>query len=1627
MIHSFTLAVVPEMREHIQGIIDRVDTDWEQFAGRMKEEYFLHDSERVTKNSFIEWIERPQKKLFLNELLLEFDMQFLKLTQADRTILGVNKTYLFLRAVEPELQEKLEVRLEDKSTESGLTGDWERVKEEVAQLAKRELAKRELKNERVSVRRFVPTIPVVQEPVDAQPRPVVQQKEDTSMDELLKGMRDLSLKFSQLEEKKIGGDGRPARQAWVQRCIWCDAPEHARRECADFQETLRQGVIFWKEGKIALRDTGEFLQTNFGKGGMKKVVEDFQAAHAVATVEATSYGARASDACEEETSEVATSSIHAYIAKSQHEALVEEKRGREEAEEGTSAKRQTRLQRSRQEELPPAPEMEESPKQAEKGKGPMKEKAKGPSYKLQSDIEASTDLKGIFEEQILNSKVEFTLRKILSIAKREFHDVIIDAIKRKRHLTGQTGEALVKLEKVEEPVVALIDHGSEINIVSKSLYEKGRWPIDTDHNWMIRVANSTLGKLFGACPGVKVKIGDVVVEQNLFVHDATSYPVVLGQPFITAVRMETKVMDDGSTYAKIRSKDSLHNVQFLTIPANHERNKDQLRRKPLPRFEECLEGGFAVHSSVKVLPRRERKRLQKIQKELVLCGVLDCDEKIEGVYEELGWDDSLSELASIGDEYEDKVVQIHSRELYSLVETFRAPEVLVETKYKTVAKKVKPMAASLPEDAKKQTEQVSRERSLRDAKKVGHKFTETTLDALKIGVDGSLLPGEKLQFREMLKNHGKAFAFKPAEIGCVDPNVVTPMIIFTVPHIPWDLRPILVPRAHLPKLIELLKEKMDMRILEPSFAPYSSRWFIVPKKTGSLRFIQDMQPVNGVTIRNAGVGPIVDEFAEAFAGRAVYSMGDLYSGYDQFQLAEGSRDVTTMKTPLGLLRMCTLPHGATNSVAHMMNDMNKILRDFVPEKTMHFLDDVPIKGCREEEKDETLDSRGCRRYVNDHIADCEKILKRLEEVHLTLSGLKSTFGVREVVIVGHLCGWFGRKPEAAKIDAIQRIREVCKSLSEVRRFLGMCVFYYIWIPHYAHIAKPLYALSRKGQKFRWEEKHVEAMRRLKTLLSSSPMLGRVDYNCGRPVILTVDTSPFTIGWAVGQDDENGNRVAVRFGARVLSSMQREYPQVKRELWGVVTAMKAERNYLIGAVVVVEIDCLPLLGMITNYSTPDMTMLNWVAYIKSVNPEFKHIAGKANAVANMLSRARYDGEEEMVEESEDIGEQFYSIAEIGVNNVVGFREDLYVGEWLNVGRYLETLSKQEGWIDEEYRKVCKRAYSFMLEDGYLWKRPKRETRVPLRVVCDKETQLKLIVEFHESLWAGHRGIWVTYSKLKERYWWRNMYRDVMGFVESCLTCQMYSNVRHRDGLHPTYQLAIHFKWVVDLVTMPVGLWGMRYGCIGKVTTDRGELDAREAEEFFQKYGVKLALTTAYNPEGNAKSERGHPPIGQKSIMPVEELIPTWSVLPWMDNLTREELLDLRIRQLEQRNEDVKQVLERLKTARLKNKNTFDRKHRLRPRPIEEGDWALVYDNSLDNQHSALRKFSRRWFGPYVVVRVLDNATYLLRELDGTPLRVPIAGKRVKIFKRRDGEAEFSEMDEDEEEAFEHNEELEDEVT
>jgi hypothetical protein len=73
-----------------------------------------------------------------------------------------------------------------------------------------------------------------------------------------------------------------------------------------------------------------------------------------------------------------------------------------------------------------------------------------------------------------------------------------------------------------------------------------------------------------------VKIGDVEIDQHFFVQETSSHPVILREPYIMAARMETKVLDNGSAYGRIKSQDGRHSVQFLTVRPNHERNRETL-------------------------------------------------------------------------------------------------------------------------------------------------------------------------------------------------------------------------------------------------------------------------------------------------------------------------------------------------------------------------------------------------------------------------------------------------------------------------------------------------------------------------------------------------------------------------------------------------------------------------------------------------------------------------------------------------------------------------------------------------------------------------------------------------------------------------------------------------------------------------------------------------------------------------------------------------------------------------------------------------------------------------------------------------------------------------------------------
>lgn len=80
-----------------------------------------------------------------------------------------------------------------------------------------------------------------------------------------------------------------------------------------------------------------------------------------------------------------------------------------------------------------------------------------------------------------------------------------------------------------------------------------------------------------------------------------------------------------------------------------------------------------------------------------------------------------------------------------------------------------------------------------------------------------------------------------------------------------------------------------------------------------------------------------------------------------------------------------------------------------------------------------------------------------------------------------------------------------------------------------------------------------------------------------------DTSPIVIGWAIGQDNIEEKRFAIRFGAKILIEKQRTYLEVKRDLLRVFITLNAKKNYLMRTSMVLEKKLLLLLKIIINYT------------------------------------------------------------------------------------------------------------------------------------------------------------------------------------------------------------------------------------------------------------------------------------------------------------------------------------------------------------------------------------------------------------------------------------------------------------
>ena len=139
---------------------------------------------------------------------------------------------------------------------------------------------------------------------------------------------------------------------------------------------------------------------------------------------------------------------------------------------------------------------------------------------------------------------------------------------------------------------ALLNNGSEINLMPRRVWERLDQFIDTTINWSLngfkKSKEQNSKTVLGVCHDVKVNIEGVKSQIPIFVVDDTNANLLLGRPWEMAVRATYVNEENGSYSCIIKNDDGTHIVKFCAMKADHER----IRMYARPQKKAAVEGDW---------------------------------------------------------------------------------------------------------------------------------------------------------------------------------------------------------------------------------------------------------------------------------------------------------------------------------------------------------------------------------------------------------------------------------------------------------------------------------------------------------------------------------------------------------------------------------------------------------------------------------------------------------------------------------------------------------------------------------------------------------------------------------------------------------------------------------------------------------------------------------------------------------------------------------------------------------------------------------------------------------------------------------------------------------------------------
>ncbi|GJV57181.1 putative reverse transcriptase domain-containing protein [Tanacetum coccineum] len=212
------------------------------------------------------------------------------------------------------------------------------------------------------------------------------------------------------------------------------------------------------------------------------------------------------------------------------------------------------------------------------------------------------------------------------------------------------------------------------------------------------------------------------------------------------------------------------------------------------------------------------------------------------------------------------------------------------------------------------------------------------------------------------------------------------------------------------------------------------------------------------------------------------------------------------------------------------------------------------------------------------------ILELLQKEKLYAKFSKCEFWLDSVQFLGHVINSQGVHVDPAKVEAIKQ-ELVC--------------------------SKPLTKLTQKNKTYEWGEEEEEAFQLLKDKLCSAPILALPEGS--EDFVVYCDASLKGYGAVLMQREK-----VIAYASRQLRTHEENYMTHDLELGAVVFALRLWRHYLYGVKCTVFTDHKSL-QYILDQKELNMRQRRWIELLSDYDCEIRYHPGKANVVADALSR------------------------------------------------------------------------------------------------------------------------------------------------------------------------------------------------------------------------------------------------------------------------------------------------------------------------------------------------------------------------------------------------------------------------